>query len=114
MLAIIGLYGLISHEVETSTRDIGVRMALGATRLRILGVVYSRVGLMLSGGLIAGLMMTWAARSLISSIIAISVEHDVAVVSALAASLLLAGMLAAYFPARRAATVDPMESLRND
>ena len=88
-------------------------MALGATRL-ILGVVYSRVGLMLSGGLIAGLMMTWAARRLITSVVAISAEHDMGVIAALAAALLVAGLVAAYFPARRAATVDPMDGLRNE
>ena len=50
LLATVGLYGLISHEVEVSTRDIGVRVALGATRTRILGLVYRRVGLMFLTG----------------------------------------------------------------
>ena len=54
LLAIVGMYGLISHEVELSTRDIGVRLALGATRGRILAGIYRRVGWMLGGGLAAG------------------------------------------------------------
>jgi putative ABC transport system permease protein len=62
LLAIVGLYGLISHEVELSTRDIGVRMALGATRGRILGGIYRRVGWMLGGGVVIGLLLTMAAK----------------------------------------------------
>ena len=50
VLALVGLYGLVSHEVEQSTRDIGVRMALGATRARILAMVLQRVAWMLAAG----------------------------------------------------------------
>ena len=57
LLAIVGMYGLISHEVELSTRDIGVRLALGASRGRILAGIYRRVGWMLGGGLVLGLVL---------------------------------------------------------
>jgi putative ABC transport system permease protein len=114
LLAIVGMYGLISHEVEMSTRDIGVRMALGATRLRILAGVYSRVSLMLGGGTIIGLMMTWAANQVIASVVTIHPERDAAAIIGVVAGFMTAGVLAAYLPARRAAALDPMECLRNE
>ncbi|MFZ0593776.1 MAG: ABC transporter permease [Bryobacteraceae bacterium] len=114
LLAIVGMYGLISHEVEMSTRDIGVRMALGATRLRIFKLIYNRVGLMLAGGVVIGLVMTWAANRLIASIVTIQPERDAVVIAILVAAFTAAAILAAYLPARRATTIDPMESLRNE
>jgi len=66
-LAMIGLYGLVSHEVEQSTRDIGVRMALGATRNRILGMVLRRVAWLLAAGAAVGLVLVFFAQKLIAN-----------------------------------------------
>ena len=112
LLAIVGLYGLISHEVELSTHDIGVRVALGSTRLRVLAAIYRRVGLMLLTGVTAGLVMTWAARKLVASLVVIDAGKDAGVICGVAAGLLAAGLLAVLIPARRAASVDPMVALR--
>ena len=112
LLAVIGLYGFISHEVELSTHDIGVRMALGATRIAVLGSVCRRIGLTLLGGLIAGLLMTAAVQKLISAVVAIHALRDAEVIFGLAAGLFIVGMLAVCAPARRAASVDPMAALR--
>jgi predicted lysophospholipase L1 biosynthesis ABC-type transport system permease subunit len=112
LLAIVGLYGLISHEVELSTHDIGVRLALGSTRHAVLAAIYRRVGLMLLTGVTVGLVMTWAARKLIASMIVINAGKDAGVIIGLAAGLLAAGLLAVLIPARRAAKVDPMVALR--
>jgi putative ABC transport system permease protein len=112
LLATVGLYGLISHEVELSTRDIGLRMALGATRIAVLGSVYRRVTAMLCGGVIAGMLLTLAARKLIVAVVAFKISHDVGLFFALAAGLVVIGMAAVLVPARRAATVDPMVALR--
>ncbi len=112
MLAVVGLYALVSHEVELSTRDIGVRMALGATRATVLGSVYRRVGLMLFGGVIAGLLMTAAVQRLMTAVVTIHVAKDANVVVGLAAGLLIAGLIAVLVPAKRAASVDPMVALR--
>jgi len=112
LLAIVGLYGLISHEVELSTHDIGVRLALGSTRHAVLAAIYRRVGLMLLSGVTVGLIMTWAARKLVASMIVIDAGKDAGVIVGLAAGLLAAGLLAVLIPARRAASVDPMVALR--
>ncbi|HEX4310836.1 MAG TPA: ABC transporter permease [Acidobacteriaceae bacterium] len=114
LLAIVGLAGLISHEVELSTRDIGVRMALGASRMRILAGVYRRVGGMLAVGVAIGLALIWASQRYIASVVAIKAEHDALRILVLSTAMLAAGLLAALLPARRAAGVEPMEALRTE
>jgi putative ABC transport system permease protein len=114
LLAIAGLAGLIGHEVELATRDIGVRMALGATRARILTGIYRRVGGMLGMGVLIGLVLIWAARKYIASVIVIQGEQDALRIVALTAGMVGAGLLAALLPARRAAGVEPMEALRTE
>jgi putative ABC transport system permease protein len=112
VLALIGLYGLVSHEVELSRRDMGIRVAIGATRGRIFGLVYRRVGIMLAGGLAAGAVATYAARKLLAAVVTLKPERDLASLLGLAGVFLAVALLAAFVPARRAATVDPMSSLR--
>jgi putative ABC transport system permease protein len=112
LLALVGLYGLVNHEVELSTRDIGLRMALGATRAGVLVTVYRRVGLMLLGGVAAGLVTTFAVQKLVAAVVTIHAEKDISAVLGLAAGLFAAGLLAVLIPAKRAASVDPMVALR--
>ena len=114
LLAIVGLYGLISHEVELSTRDIGVRMALGASRSRILSGIYRRVGWMLGGGVAIGLILTAFARKYIGSVVEIHVDKDGGRILGLALALIVAGLVAAFFPARRASSVEPVVALRDE
>ena len=76
LLAMVGLYGLVAHEVEQSTRDIGVRMALGANRSRILTMVMRRVAWMLAAGAAAGLVLTFAARKLIGVVIFLDPQKE--------------------------------------
>jgi ABC-type antimicrobial peptide transport system permease subunit len=112
VLAVLGLYGLISHEVELSRRDIGIRIAVGATYARIFGLVNRRVGWMLGSGLVLGGFSAWAVRRLLGTVVAIRPERDVLVLSLLAVLFVAVAFLAALVPARRAAAVDPMTSLR--
>jgi len=112
LLALVGLFALVSHEVELTTRDIGVRMALGATRSLVLGMIYRRVGLMLLGGVVAGMILTEAVRKLLASVVVIHAGKDAIVIFGLAAGLFVAGILAALAPVVRAAKVDPMVALR--
>lgn len=112
LLALVGLYGLISHEVELSTRDLGVKMALGATRLQVLLSVYRRVGAMLLGGILAGSIATFAVQKILKSVVEIHAGKDISIVVGLAVALVVAGLLAALLPAKRAASIDPMQALR--
>ncbi len=113
-LALVGLYGLVSHEVEQATRDIGVRMALGATRRRILNMVMSRVAWMLAAGTVSGLILTFAARKLIGMVIYFEAQKEAGGFVALALLLVVAGLMAALVPAVRAASIEPMQALRSE
>ena len=112
VLALVGLYGLVSHEVELSMRDIGVRMALGASRDRILGMILRRVTWMVGAGAVAGLLLTVFARKIIGMVIYVDTQKEASGFLLLAFGLLLAGLVAALIPAARAASIDPMRALR--
>jgi predicted permease len=123
LLAIVGIHGLLSHEVEQSTRDIGVRMALGATRGSVVRTIATHAAAVVAGGLAAGAVLTLLAGKAIAAILPevhgsegmqaahLSAQHA-AVFLVLAAALFLIGLLAAMLPARRAAGIDPMTALR--
>jgi putative ABC transport system permease protein len=113
-LAAIGIYGVMSYSVRQRTREIGTRMALGASRGNILWLVM-RDGIAVTGigaalGLTGGLL---AARSLAALLFGTS-PADPATLGAAAAILLGVAMLACYIPARRATRVEPVRSLRSD
>jgi predicted lysophospholipase L1 biosynthesis ABC-type transport system permease subunit len=114
VLALVGLYGLISNEVEQSSRDIGVRMALGATRPGILAMVLKRVAWMLGVGVAAGLVLTLFARKLIGMVIYFDAQKEAGGFLLLALLLVVAGILAALIPAARAASIEPMQALRSE
>jgi ABC-type antimicrobial peptide transport system permease subunit len=114
VLALVGLHGLIGHEVEQSARDIGVRMALGATRSGILAMVLRRVSWMMGAGTVAGLALTLAVRKIIGMVIYIDAQKDLGGFVLLALLLMAAGLIAALIPARRAASIEPMQALRSE
>jgi len=114
VLAMVGLYGLISQEVEQGTRDIGLRMALGATRARVLRMVMSRVAWMLGAGAAVGLGLTLAMRQVIGMVIYFKAQQEAVSFLELATLLVAAGLLAAVIPAIRAASVEPMQALRGE
>jgi predicted permease len=112
VLALIGQYGLLSHEVEQGTREIGVRMALGASRSQIMGMVLRRVSWMLGAGAAVGLVLTVLARKTIDMVIYMDAGKESGTLLLTALLLIAAGMMAAMIPARRAASIEPMQALR--
>jgi putative ABC transport system permease protein len=112
LLAAVGIYGVLSYTVAQRTRDIGIRMALGATQTTIARDVLSQ-GLLLTGiGLALGLTGALVCARLIESILYGVHPTDVPTFFAVSALLALVALLASYLPARKASRVDPMVALR--
>jgi predicted permease len=112
VLTATGIYGLLSQEVASRTRDIGIRMALGATRAKVARFVLGRIAVLLEIGLGAGLVAVWLVRSALLSIMNVKLHHDLWTVAAFTFLMALIGLIAAAIPAHRAASIDPMEALR--
>jgi predicted permease len=112
LLAAIGLYGVLAYNVARRTREIGIRMALGADAGRVRGIVLREVGLMLVIGAAAGIGLAAAAGKLVASLLYGLKPWDAPVYGAATALLCLVALAAAWVPARRASSVDPMVALR--
>jgi predicted permease len=113
-LACIGLYGVTAQNVARRTKEIGVRMALGAGRSDILGMILRNTTLLLGGGLLLGLPLSYAASRAISSQLFGLSPRDTSSFLVAVAMLSLVMALAAFLPARRATRVDPMVALRHE
>jgi putative ABC transport system permease protein len=112
LIAGVGIYGLMAFLVAQRTREIGVRLALGAAPGAVLRLVLSRALWLTAVGLAAGLAMAAGLERLVHAFLYQAQAHDPVVYAGVAAALLAVGLLAAYGPARRAAHVDPMITLR--
>ena len=111
-LGIIGIYGVIAYVVSQRTREIGIRMALGAQRRQV-RTMFLRQGLALSGvGLGVGLVAALALTRLMSSLLFGIEPTDVVTYVAAIGVILAAAALASYLPARRASAIDPVETLK--
>jgi putative ABC transport system permease protein len=114
VLAAIGLYGTVAYAVARRTREIGIRIALGAAPRGVVSMVMRQGLVVACGGIALGLLLTWpAARALASGLYGISAFDPLAWSGAIAVLLMSAG-LANYVPARRAARVDPSVALRSE
>jgi predicted permease len=113
-IASVGLYGLLSFAVAQRSREIGLRIALGAPQGNILGLVLGRALLLVVIGLGAGSAMAWFAVSLAQSYIFGVKAHDALTFAAVPVVLASASFIAAWLPARRAASVDPILALRSE
>ena len=114
LIASVGLYGLLSFAVAQRTREIGLRIALGAQRVNILNLVLRRALLMVGAGLVCGGAMAWFAVSLTRSYIYGVQTHDALTFTAVVVMLATASFLAAWLPARHAASIEPMQALRSE
>ena len=112
LLAAVGLYGVVAFSVTSRTREIGLRLALGASRSLVLRtVVWDGLRVVLAG-LVVGLLASLALGRVLSTFLFETPPADPIVLVSVAAILALAGALASYVPALRAARVDPAISLR--
>jgi putative ABC transport system permease protein len=114
LLAAIGLYGVLAYNVANRTREIGIRMALGARATHVRALVARDVIIMIGIGTLAGLGAAAGVSQLLKSVLFEMQPWDPAVFAAAAALLGLVALAAAYVPSRRAMTVDPMIALRYD
>jgi macrolide transport system ATP-binding/permease protein len=112
LLGVVGLYGVIAYSVSQRTREIGVRMALGAQRSSVYQLIMTEAGWLVGAGIAAGLLCSIAAATLIRGLLFGVRTWDAATLAAVSAVLASAAMLASYIPARRAAQIDPMVALR--
>jgi predicted permease len=114
LIASVGLYGLLSFAVAQRTREIGLRIALGAPQANILRLVLRRALLLVAFGLTAGGVLAWFAATLARTYIFGVQAHDGLTFTAVVLVLAAASLVAAWLPARRAAAVDPILALRSE
>jgi putative ABC transport system permease protein len=113
-LALVGLYGLMAYSVSCRTREVGVRMALGARRTDVMLLVVKKAALLFALGLVSGLVASWFATRAIQAFLFGVGRHDPTTILSVCALLALSSLIAAIIPARRAASIDPMQALRTE
>ena len=113
LLACIGLYGLIAQSVTRRTREIGIRMAIGAQPRSIMRLVLRQAFVLATTGIIVGVLLSLAASRLIATVLYGVSPNDATSIIGASVLLLLVGLLAAYVPARRATHIDPIGALRH-
>jgi ABC-type antimicrobial peptide transport system permease subunit len=114
LLAAIGLYGVMAYTVSRRTREIGLRMALGAARAEVLRMVMREVGLLAFIGIVVALPVALAATRLVQSQLYNVHAHDPGVFLLSAAAIALVAVVAGLIPAVAATRIDPMKALRNE
>jgi predicted permease len=112
LLGVVGLYGVIAYSVTQRTREIGVRMALGAQRSSVYQLIMTEAAWLAGGGITAGLVCSVGVATLIRGLLFGVRSWDAATLASVSVVLAAFALLASYIPARRAAQVDPMVALR--
>ena len=114
LLAALGLYGVMSYAVARRTREIGIRMALGAERRRVLWLVLREVAVLAASGIVGGLLVAiWLTRQVQSQLFGLSPTDPLTIGGAMVLLAVIA-VIAGYVPARRATAIDPMVALRSE
>ena len=114
ILGAVGLYGVVSYVVAERTREIGVRMALGATAAMVRRMVVGQGARVVLVGVVIGVAGALAATRLLSTLLYGVRAVDPLLFAAMSLMMIAIGMMASYLPARRASSVDPNESLRGE
>ena len=114
LLCVAGIYGLLAYLVTQRTRELGLRIALGAQRGDVMWLVLRQAGWMLLAGSVAGLILAYLSSLLLRTFLYGVKPHDPWTMGAVTLLLLGGGLTSAYFPARRAAGIDPMQALRSE
>jgi predicted permease len=112
LLGAAGLYGVVAYSVSQHTREIGVRMALGAERASVYRLILKEAGWLTTLGIGIGLVASLAAATLLRGLLFSVRSWDIPTLAAVAAVLAASALFASFLPARRAASVNPMEALR--
>ena len=114
ILSVVGLYGVVAYSVSQRTREIGVRMALGAQQSSVYKLILSEAGRLTTAGILVGLALAVGAAAAMKAVLFGVRSWDIPTLFAVAAVLSAAALLASFVPARRAATVDPVVALRSE
>jgi ABC-type antimicrobial peptide transport system permease subunit len=114
LLASIGLYGVTSYAVSQRTREIGVRMALGANQATVLALVLGRGMVLVGVGVAAGLFVSLLSANVMQSLVAGVNPRDPVTFASTAVILTIVALTANFVPARRATRIDPLVALRTD
>lgn len=112
LLAAIGIYGVLMHVVAQRTREIGIRLALGARRGEVVGMVVRQALVLAVTGLVLGLALAAASSRFVGTLLFGIQPTDVVTYGSVVAGLFLVALLASYLPARRASRIDPVRALR--
>jgi predicted permease len=112
VLTVVGLYGVMTYSVTRRTREIGVRMALGAERSAVLTMVLRDAAILLGAGIVLGVASALISASVLQDMLYGTGSRNPVVLALVCTAVALAGVVAAFIPARRAAKVDPMVALR--
>ena len=114
VLAMIGLYGVIAYSTSQRTSEIGLRMAIGAQRADVVGLVLKEGARLAIAGIVIGIAGSYWATRLLASFLYGVTATDVTAFAGAATALFVVAIAATYIPARRAARVDPMTALRTE
>ena len=114
VIAAVGIFSVIAYLVSQQTRDIGIRMALGATRSRVVAAVFGQVARLVVAGLVVGGFVAWSLSKTAERFLFGLAPHDVRAYAVAMVTLLAAAFVAALLPARRAANIDPTQALRRE
>jgi putative ABC transport system permease protein len=112
LLAVVGVYGVVSFAASQRQHEIGIRMALGAQPLSVLGLVVRQALMLVGAGVGIGVLAALAVSRLLVSLLVGLPSYDLVTFTCVSALMLAVALLACYIPARRAAGVDPMVALR--